>query len=105
MSPEARRQEEVAALILAAIDDVNLQRFEGESISKSLDENLFAAGRLDSLGLVNLIVGVEEKVSDAFGVELNLADAGALPEAESPFRTLGALADFVTGLLEDTDGL
>jgi len=53
------------------------------------------------LGLVNLIVSAESEVEDKFGKSLMLTDGTSLPEANSPFRTIGSLAYYITDLLED----
>lgn len=52
-------------------------------------------GMLDSLGLVHLIVLLEDRVADVFGVSLTLADDKALSEKRSPFRTVGSLTGYV----------
>ena len=57
--------------------------------------------RLDSLGLVNLIVLVEEKIQQRFGVAITLVDERAMSQSKSPFRTLGSLTDFVEEQLND----
>ena len=62
----------------------------------SIETPLFGRhGILDSLGLVHLIVLVEDRVADLFGVNVTLADDKALSEQRSPFRTVGSLTDYV----------
>lgn len=56
---------------------------------------------LDSLGLVRLIAATEEEVAARHGVSVTLADERALSETNSPFRSVGALADFVATALAD----
>ena len=56
---------------------------------------------LDSLGLVNLIVLVEEKVEDEFGVSVALADERALSEKKSPFRSVEALVRYIEASLAE----
>ncbi len=51
-------------------------------------------GLFDSVGLVSLVVLVEEAVEDATGVAVSLADQRALSQSRSPFRTVGALAAY-----------
>lgn len=58
-------------------------------------------GLLDSLGLVTLIVSVEQAIEDRFGVRVSLADDRAMSQARSPFRTVGALADYAVRLIEE----
>jgi acyl carrier protein len=62
----------------------------------SIETPLFGPhGMLDSLGLVHLIVVLEDRLADLFGVNLTLADDKALSERRSPFRTVGSLTDYV----------
>jgi len=60
--------------------------------------------RLDSLGLVNLIVLIEEKIQQGFGVGVTLVDERAMSQSKSPFRTLGSLAEFVEEQLKEQRG-
>lgn len=58
-------------------------------------------GNLDSISLVNLIVGVETGIEDEFGKYITIADERAMSQESSPFRTVGSLADYVTQLLKE----
>ena len=79
------------------------------SLSKELDEDgqleldtpltgnspLFGAdGALDSLGLVTLIVAVEQSIESDFDVGVALADEKALSQTQSPYRTVKSLAAY-----------
>ena len=55
--------------------------------------------RLDSLGLVNLIVAVEQKIEEEFGVSVVLLNEESMSQKPSPFRTLGSLANHALQLL------
>ena len=57
--------------------------------------------RLDSLGLINLIVAVEQNVEDKFDITITLADERAMSQEISPFRTVGSLADYIEMILEE----
>jgi acyl carrier protein len=50
---------------------------------------------LDSLGVVQLIVEVEQRVESQHGVSVTLANDKAMSARNSPFRTVGVLADHV----------
>lgn len=68
------------------------------------DTHLFGrSGVFDSLGLVSLIVGVEEAIADRYGVSVSLADERAMSQASSPFRTIRSLAEYAAGMLEPRD--
>lgn len=56
-------------------------------------------GVLDSVGLVSLVVGVEQAIEEQFGVVLSLADEKALSQRHSPYRTVGSLADYASQAL------
>ena len=95
----------VIEAIFDAIDEVNEQRPDEPQVAKSTDTVLFGeAGALDSLGLVNLIVTVEQNLEEEFGVELALADEKAMSMRNSPFRSVSTLADYALTLMaEDAD--
>ncbi|NJN18051.1 MAG: acyl carrier protein [Oscillochloris sp.] len=56
---------------------------------------------LDSLGLVTLIVDLEARIEDRFDIALTLADERAMSQQRSPFRTIGALTDYICTLLAE----
>lgn len=58
-------------------------------------------GRLDSMGLVSLLVAVEQAIEDEFDVEITIANAKAMSQKNSPFKTIGSLADYVTELVKE----
>lgn len=57
---------------------------------------------LDSLGLVSLISDIEQDVLDNYGKEIVIASEKAMSLIQSPFSTVGTLADFVETLVEET---
>ncbi len=96
---------EIQSLIFEAIDELNAQREPGRQVAKCPETVLFGRGSgLDSLDLVNLIVGVEERLAERYGVALTLADERAMSRKRSPFRTVATLAEYVCELLEAPDG-
>jgi acyl carrier protein len=56
-------------------------------------------GLLDSLGLVNLLVDVEQALEEETGAVLTIGDDRAVSARHSPFRTVGSLADYALDLL------
>ncbi len=94
--------EKIIQVIFDAIDELNEQRPDETPLEKSADTVLFGrSGSLDSLGLVNLIVAVEQGLEETFGVSLVLADEKAMSQKNSPFRTVKALAEYVGVLLSE----
>jgi len=56
---------------------------------------------LDSLTLVSLIVDVEQKLAEEYGINVAIADERAMSQDKSPFRTIGTLAGYIQLLLEE----
>jgi acyl carrier protein len=64
------------------------------------DLHIFGSeGLLDSMGLVNLVVALEERIQDEYDVPITIADERAMSQNKSPFRTIGSLADYIEKLL------
>jgi hypothetical protein len=57
-------------------------------------------GQFDSLRLVKLLVGTEQRIEDEFGVCLTLADEHALARRTNPFGSVGTLADYIEERLD-----
>ena len=96
----------LVALILQSIREACQQLDLQQLAELTAGTVLFGpGGELDSLGLVNLIVLLEEKISDEFGVEIVLTDQRAMSQQHSPFRTVQALADYVVRLLNEKKGV
>ena len=92
----------VVEAINSAVDDLNEVLDPVDLLAKSPVVALIGKdARVDSLGLVNLIVLVEEKIQQRFGVGITLVDERAMSLSKSPFRTLGSLAEFVEEQLAD----
>lgn len=76
---------------------------EGTSIDSGVNEQteLFGeSGLLDSVGLVSLVVAVEQTIEDEFGVTMSLADERAMAQRKSPYRTIATLAAYAQKLLD-----
>ena len=97
--------ETIQALVQAAVDEFNESLEAEEQLPNELTTPLIGdEGRLDSVGLVGLLVLVEEKLEDACGRSVTLADERAFSQAKSPFLTLRTLVDYVGALLAEGDG-
>ena len=94
----------VTELVFAAIDALNQQSPDEAVLEKSSGTVLFGRGsKLDSLGLVGLIVEVEQGIAEEFDAEITLADEKAMSQKSSPFRTVDTLVDYIIRRLEQTD--
>ena len=66
---------------------------------------LFGQGAsLDSLGLVVLLLDVEQQINDRFDTLISLMDERAMSQTKSPFRSIGTLADYVEALISEDHG-
>jgi acyl carrier protein len=54
---------------------------------------------LDSLGLVTLIVEIEQNIEDEFGVEITIADEKAMSMRNSPFMNVESLSSYINELI------
>jgi acyl carrier protein len=89
-------EEDILALVYAAIDDVNAQAPDGAVISKGPDTPLLGgAGGVDSLTFVNLIVALEEQIQSRLGQLVVLVDENSMALQEHPFRSVDTLAHYV----------
>ena len=89
-------------LIYDSVNDLNEQKAHDQRLKKSTDTVLFGSnGVIDSLGLVNLLVKIEQKIEDEFDISITIADESALSQKNSPFRTIGSLAKFIQKKLND----
>lgn len=94
--------EKLIRAIFDAVDDINGRLPDARKLGHSRDTVLFGeSGNLDSLGLVHLIVAVEQRIEDTLGVAISLADEKAMSQRTSPFRTIGTLADYAIRLVEE----
>lgn len=94
--------ERVLQSIYAAVDEFNASQPESARLTKDPETILLGTnGKLDSLGLVNLLITVEQQVSADFDVPLTLASEKAFSMRNSPFASLKALSGYILGLLEE----
>tara|TARA_Y100001980_G_C14434272_1_gene222018 strand:- start:402 stop:686 length:285 start_codon:yes stop_codon:yes gene_type:complete len=64
------------------------------------DTEIFGGNsKLDSLGLVTFLVSLEQKIEDAYGIQITIADEKAMSLTNSPFRTVGSLNDYLSRLI------
>ncbi len=94
----------VTLLIIEAVSEYIDQIDSDQSTALSPETRLFGANSvLDSLGLVSVLVAVEEKVLDEFDRDLCVSDDRALSQPESPYRTVDSLRRYVNILLGEPE--
>ncbi|MBJ6984064.1 hypothetical protein [Luteimonas sp. MC1750] len=91
----------VLAVLRQSIDAINAQLPAARRLGTSPDQALVGAGSgVESLTLMGLVVDIEDRLMDAFDLELPLADMLGLPLEHNPFRSLDALASELAGRVE-----
>ena len=94
--------EKLERAIYAAVDELNGQLPKGVHVEKTLDAPLYGkGGKLESIDVVGLIIEVEEKIKEEFGIAITIADERAVSEQNSPFLTVGTLTKYVANLLKE----
>jgi acyl carrier protein len=98
------KRESIVREIYAALQRANELRGPEAQLVCAEETCLYGSrGALDSLGLVSLILDVEEAVNTRTGQQLVLADEHAMGQKRNPFRSVQALADYILARLEEGD--
>lgn len=89
--------------IYNAIEEMNPQLKPERQLECREDALIYGENApLDSLDLVNLIMTVEQHLMDLTGAELVLASEAAMSRKRSPYRSVGALADYIVEVAGET---
>ena len=95
-------RDQVQKTIFAAIDDINIMLPQDRHIQKLPDTALAGEdGGLDSLGVVNLIVAIEQKIQEQFQRTISLVSDEALSQRENPFANVQTLTEYIFKILEN----
>jgi acyl carrier protein len=95
-------RQKIVDLIIEIADELGEDEIGIEGGLKE-DSVLFGKdGALDSMGLVTLIVAVEQAIEDRFDVSSGLADEKAMSQANSPYRSVATLADYAAAQIEES---
>ena len=96
------QQSEIANLIIQCLQGV--QEEDGAPVDASIGPETVLLGKsavLDSLGLVRLVLEVEQRIAEKFDWSVTLADERAMSQHRSPFRTVSTLAEYITMLASE----
>ena len=90
---------QILKIVLDAVHTANHGRVEGQRLDESPTGELFG-GRspLDSLGLVALLIDIEEAFQQS-GCAVVLSDDRAMSQARSPFRDVPSLVTYIESLV------
>jgi len=91
---------EIIKIVYEKIDEIN--ELNGFNIPKEINAHLFGRdSQLDSLGLVNLIVSVEDSVNEVYNTSISIANEKAMSQKHSPFRSVDTLSDYIVLLINE----
>lgn len=101
MPDEPLQKSDIEQVVLAAISAANLARKDDAQLEVSATALLYAPGSpLDSLGLVSLLIEVEEGLRDRGG-DVVLSDERAVSQKHSPFRDVPSLVAYIEQLIAE----
>jgi acyl carrier protein len=89
-------------IVIESLNEVFAQA--GTPSPESLNDETVLVGSgavLDSLGVVSLIVEVEQRLESEHEISVTLANDKAMSQRNSPFRTIGVLTDHVVAMAEE----
>jgi acyl carrier protein len=90
---------ELQEVVLESVAQLNRSRTPSEQLEVSPTAPIFGdASPLDSLGLVALLIEIEERLADR-GMTITLANERALSRARSPFRDVPTLLTYLEELV------
>lgn len=93
---------EVSDLVLDAVRRLNEARTPEMGLQTTVDAPLFGADSpLDSLGLVSVLIDIEEALQD-HGFTVSLSDERAMSQSRSPFRSVPTLVAYIRQRLDAT---
>jgi acyl carrier protein len=93
-------REALMELVRSALSDALGEK--GREVPKDLgpDTEIFGrGGLLDSLGLVTMIMEIESRLEEEHGVSVVLASDRAMSRRTSPFRSMGAVIEYIEAQL------
>jgi len=92
-------RDEALRILYETIDVVNQQLPPARRLRKAPDTVIVgASGSLDSLGLVNFIVTLEEKAGEALGAPVQLLDEAMLVDQAGPLRSVDTLTSYLAAM-------
>ena len=92
---------DLVTLITKCIQNLPHENGEENFIDLTANSALFGKdGIVDSIGLVSLVVAVEQEIENVYGVSISLADERAMSQKSSPYQTINSLAEYAERLIQ-----
>ena len=93
-------KDQLIEIILEVASDLQAEEEIEVDQALQVDTPLFGeGGLLDSMGLVSLVIAVEQAIEERLDAHVSLADEKALSQANSPYRSIGSLAEYAANEL------
>ncbi len=90
-------------IVIESLNEVFIQA--GTPAPANITEETVLVGAnavLDSLGVVSLIVEIEQRLEANHGISVTLANDKAMSQRNSPFRTIGVISDHVLEMAKES---
>ena len=90
-------------IVIESLNEVFIQA--GTPAPEVITEQTVLVGAdavLDSLGVVSLIVEIEQRLEASQGISVTLANDKAMSQRNSPFRTVGVITDHVIEMAKES---
>ena len=94
-------REEISKIVINCVKQFATESEIRIDLSEGENTRLFGGDApLDSLGLVSLIVEIEESLENEIGISFVLADEKAMSRRTSPFSRISYLVDYIDEILK-----
>lgn len=78
-------------IVFEVLDEINETRPASERIARDPHAPLAASGQLDSLAMISILVGLDERLQREFNVGVDVVALMALPVSDSPMLSVDSL--------------
>lgn len=95
---------EITEIVISSLQEVLAMGNGNSPDPENIGVDVHLIGReavLDSMGLVTLIVEVEQRLEEDYDMAVILADERAMSQRKSPFRSVRSLTDYICQLVEE----
>ena len=95
-------KDKIIEIIVSAANELNDEEEISLAGELTPSTRLFGEnGVLDSMGLVSLVVAVEQAIDEELNASVSLADEKALSQKNSPYQTIETLAEYAEKLIKE----